>query len=152
MGGTIEIVNDIALLKEGDKVGASEATLLNMLNISPLTYGLVVVNVYDQGTVYSPKVLDIKEEDILASFREGLSNLTAACLYVGFPTMASVPQSVVKSFTKLLAVAACTDYTFKEAEFMKSILSDPEKLAALQAAAASAPAAADSGAAAAEAA
>jgi len=97
-------------------------------------------------------VLDIKEEDILTSFREGLSNLTAACLYVGFPTMASVPQSVVKGFTKLLAVAACTDYSFKEAEFMKSILSDPEKLAALQAAASAAPAAADSGAAAAEAA
>merc|ERR1719154_913174 len=33
--GTIEIVNDIQLLKEGDKVGMSEATLLNMLNISP---------------------------------------------------------------------------------------------------------------------
>jgi len=150
--GTIEITNDIQLLKEGDKVGASEATLLNMLNISPFTYGLVVQHVYDQGTVYSPKVLDIKEDDILASFREGLSNLTAACLYVGFPTMASVPQSVVKGFSKLLAVAACTDYSFKEAEFMKSILSDPEKLAALQAAASAAPAAADSGAAAAEAA
>jgi len=151
--GTIEIVNDIALLKEGDKVGASEATLLNMLNISPFTYGLVVLNVYDQGTVYSPKVLDIKEEDILASFRQGLSNLTAACLYVGFPTMASVPQSIMKGFSKLLAVAACTEYTFKEAEYMKSILADPEKLAALQAAASAAPAAAAStGAAAAEAA
>merc|ERR1712215_79564 len=112
--GAIEIVNDIQLLKEGDKVGASEATLLNMLNISPFTYGLVVQHVYDQGTVYSPKVLDIKEDDILASFREGLSNLTAACLAVGFPTMASVPQSIAKGFKKLLAVAAGSDYTFKE--------------------------------------
>jgi len=141
--GTIEIVNDIQLLKEGDKVGMSEATLLNMLNISPFTYGLVVQHVYDQGTVYSPKVLDIKEEDILASFRQGLSNFTAACLYVGFPTAASVPQSVVKGFSKLLAVAAASAYSFEEAEYMKSILADPEKLAALQAAAASsAPAAA----------
>merc|ERR1719369_69327 len=135
--GTIEIVNDIQLLKEGDKVGMSEATLLNMLNISPFTYGLVIQHVYDQGTVYSPKVLDIKEEDILVSFREGLSKFTAACLYVGFPTMASVPQSIAKGFKKLLAVAAGTDYTFTEAEYMKSILSDPEKLAAMQAAAAS---------------
>jgi len=135
--GTIEIVNDIQLLKEGDKVGMSEATLLNMLNISPFTYGLAIQHVYDQGTVYSPKVLDIKEEDILVSFREGLSKFTAACLYVGFPTMASVPQSIAKGFKKLLAVAAGTDYTFTEAEYMKSILSDPEKLAAMQAAAAS---------------
>ena len=30
------------LIKVGDKVGASEATLLNMLNISPFTYGLQI--------------------------------------------------------------------------------------------------------------
>ena len=30
------------LIKTGDKVGASEATLLNMLNISPFTYGLQI--------------------------------------------------------------------------------------------------------------
>jgi len=33
--GTIEMINDVHILKEGEKVGASEATLLNMLNISP---------------------------------------------------------------------------------------------------------------------
>jgi len=135
--GTIEIVNDIQLLKEGDKVGLSEATLLNMLNISPFTYGLVVEHVYDQGTVYSPKVLDINDDDIVAKFKEGLVRITGACLYVGFPTVASVPQSIVKGFKKLMAVAATTDYTFAEAETMKALLADPEKLAALQAAAAS---------------
>ena len=57
--GTIEIVSDIQLLKEGDKVGLSEATLLNMLNISPFTYGLVVLHVYDEGTVFSPKVCTV---------------------------------------------------------------------------------------------
>merc|ERR1712212_160688 len=140
--GTIEIIQDVPLIKAEDKVGMSEATLLNMLNISPFTYGLVIQHVYDQGTVYSPKVLDIKEEDILTSFREGLSRFTAACLAVGFPTMASVPQSIAKGFKKLLAVAAGSDYTFKEAEYMKGILADPEKMAALAAAASAAPAAA----------
>lgn len=43
--GTIEIINDVHILKPGDKVGASEATLLNMLNISPFSYGLVVKQV-----------------------------------------------------------------------------------------------------------
>merc|ERR1719318_2355617 len=33
-------------LNEGEKVGASEATLLNMLNISPFSYGLVIEKVY----------------------------------------------------------------------------------------------------------
>ena len=46
--GCIEILNKVDLLKEGQKVGASEATLLNMLNISPFSYGLIIQAVYDQ--------------------------------------------------------------------------------------------------------
>jgi len=138
--GTIEIVNDVQLLKEGDKVGASEATLLNMLNISPFTYGLQVQQVYDQGTVFSPKVLDITDEDLMATFQTGLANVAAVSLAIGYPTVASVPHSVVNGFKNLLAIAAVTDVTFKEAETLKEYLADPSKFAA--AAAASAPAAA----------
>lgn len=58
------------ILKEGDKVGASDATLLNMLNISPFNYGLVVEMVYDSGTVFEPKILDIKPEDLRVKFLE----------------------------------------------------------------------------------
>ncbi|KAH8025606.1 hypothetical protein HPB51_010667 [Rhipicephalus microplus] len=41
--GTIEILNEIHLIKKDDRVGASEATLLNMLNISPFSYGLKIL-------------------------------------------------------------------------------------------------------------
>merc|ERR1712107_846691 len=37
--GTIEIIQDVPIIKVGDKVGASEATLLNMLKIFPFHYG-----------------------------------------------------------------------------------------------------------------
>lgn len=145
--GTIEIVNDVQLLKEGDKVGASEATLLNMLNISPFTYGLQVQQVYDQGTVFSPKVLDITDEDLMSTFQSGLANVAAVSLAIGYPTVASVPHSVVNGFKNLLAIAAVTDVTFKEAETLKEYLADPSKFAsaaavAAPAAAAAAPAAA----------
>lgn len=134
--GTIEIVNDVQLLKEGDKVGASEATLLNMLNISPFTYGLVVQQVYDQGTVFSPKVLDITDDDLMVTFQTGLANVAAVSLAIGYPTVASLPHSIVNGFKNLLAIAAVTDVTFKEAETLKEYLADPSKFAAAAAAAA----------------
>jgi len=134
--GTIEIVNDVQLLKEGDKVGASEATLLNMLNISPFTYGLVVQQVYDQGTVFSPKVLDITDDDLMVTFQTGLANVAAVSLAIGYPTVASLPHSIVNGFKNLLAIAAVTDVTFKEAETLKEYLADPSKFAAVAAAAA----------------
>jgi len=127
--GTIEIINDVKLLKPGDKVGASESALLNLLKISPFTYGLEIEQVYDQGTVFSPEILDITDDDIRAKFMQGISNVASVCLQIGYPTVASVPHSIVNGFKNLLAVAAETDITFPEAESMKAYLADPSAFA-----------------------
>jgi len=140
--GTIEILNDVKLIKVGEKVGASEATLLNMLNISPFSYGLQIQMVYDSGTVFDLSVLDITDDDIRARFLEGVSNIASLSLAIGYPTLVSVPHSIVNGFKNLLAVAAATDIEFKEAETLKEFLKDPSKFAAAAAAAAPAVAAA----------
>lgn len=62
--------SDVQLIKTGDKVGASEATLLNMLNISPFSFGLVIQQVFDNGSIYNPEVLDITEETLHKRFLE----------------------------------------------------------------------------------
>merc|ERR1712122_353961 len=132
--GTIEIVTDVKLIKEGDKVGMSDSTLLNMLGISPFTYGLVVQKVYDSGTVFDPAILDITDDDLKARFMAGVRNVAAVSLKVGYPNIASVPHSVVNGLKNCMAVAAVTDITFKEAEMMKEFLADPSKFAAVAAA------------------
>jgi len=138
--GTIEIISDVPLIAVGDKVGMSEATLLNMLNISPFSYGLVVMNVYDNGSIFSPKVLDITDDDLKATFMAGVANVAAVSLAIGYPTMASAPHSMVNGLKNLMAIAAETDITFAAAEKLKAYLADPSAFAA--AAASSAPAAA----------
>lgn len=139
--GTIEIINDVPILKPGDKVGASEATLLNMLNISPFSYGLQIEQVYDSGSIFSPDILDIKPEDLRAKFQAGVANLAAVCLEIGYPTIASAPHSIANGFRNLLAIAATTDVEFKEATTIKEYIKDPSKFAAVAAPAAAAPAA-----------
>jgi len=125
--GTIEIISDVALIKAGDRVGPSEATLLNMLGISPFTYGLVVQQVYDSGTVFSPEVLDITDDDLKAKFMAGVRNVAALSLAVGYPTLASAPHSLANGLKNCLALAAVTDISFKEAEMLKEYLKDPSK-------------------------
>jgi large subunit ribosomal protein LP0 len=136
--GTIEILNEVHIIKVNEKVGASEAALLNMLNIQPFSYGLVVQQVYDEGAIYSPEVLDITPDELQKRFQQGVANLAAISLEIGYPTKASVPHSVANALKNLLAIAAETDVTFKEAETLKEYLKDPSKFAS---AAASAPAA-----------
>jgi len=109
------------------------------------SYGLVVKVVYDNGSMYDPKVLDITDDDIVASFAAGIKNVAAVSVETGLPTVASVPYSILLGFANLLAVAVETEYTFKEAEAIKEFIANPEAFAcaaAPAAASADAPAAA----------
>merc|ERR1712012_335134 len=137
--GTIEITNDVNLITAGDKVGMSEATLLNMLGISPFTYGLVVTKVYDSGSIFDPTILDITDDDLKAHVMAGIRNIAALCLKIGYPTVASVPHSIINGMKNCMALAAVTDITFKEAETMKAYLADPSAFAVAAPVAAEAP-------------
>lgn len=123
--GTIEILNNVHLIKAAEKVGASEATLLGMLKIFPFSYGLKVMQVYEAGATYDPSVLDITDEDLIKRFMQGVMNIAAVSLQIGYPTAASVPHSIINGFKNVLAIALATDITFKEAEQAKAFLEDP---------------------------
>ncbi|KAI4863763.1 60S acidic ribosomal protein P0 [Hypoxylon rubiginosum] len=128
--GTIEITTDLKLVGSGSKVGPSEATLLNMLNISPFTYGLGISQVYDQGNTFPPDVLDIGEEQLLKSFTSAITTIAALSLALNFPTLPSIIHSLVNSYKKVLAVAVETDYSWPEVEALKDRIANPDAYAA----------------------
>jgi len=143
--GTIEILNDVHIIKKGAKVGQSEAALLKMLNINPFDYGLQIVQVFDQGSVYGPDVLDITNEDVIHKFVHGASNAISLSLGLGYPTFASAHHMLINGFQDLVALSVETDYTFNGSEKIKEYLADPSKFvvaAATPTVAAAAPAAA----------
>lgn len=114
--GTIEIVSDVQVVTAGTRVGPSEATLLNMLNISPFTYGMTVVQIYDQGNVFPPDVLDVSTDELVNRFLTGVKTIAALSLALNYPTIVSVAHSLVNAYKNLLAIALVTDYTFEGAE------------------------------------
>lgn len=133
--GTIEILNEIHLIKKDAKVGASEATLLNMLGISPFTYGFMIKQVYDSGTTFSPNILDITPADLRKKFLAGVKNVATVSLAIGYPTAASAPHLIVNAVKDIIAIACETDISFPAAEMAKEYLKDPSKFAAVAAAA-----------------
>eukprot|EP00566_Odontella_aurita_P017769 CAMPEP_0113537644 /NCGR_PEP_ID=MMETSP0015_2-20120614/6937_1 /TAXON_ID=2838 /ORGANISM="Odontella" /LENGTH=266 /DNA_ID=CAMNT_0000437155 /DNA_START=517 /DNA_END=1317 /DNA_ORIENTATION=+ /assembly_acc=CAM_ASM_000160 len=128
--GQIEIVNDITLLQTGDKVGASQAALLQKLGIEPFTYGLQLKQVYDNGSLFDAKVLDITDDVLAAKFSDALSALAGLSLAIGYPTQASVPHSIANAFKAVLSVTIGLDnYSFDKADTYKEYLADPSKFA-----------------------
>jgi len=121
--GQIEIVNDVPLIQLGDKVTASQAALLQKLNIEPFSYGLILKTVYDNGSVFSAKVLDVTEDVLVAKFADALARVASLSLALGYPTQASIPHSIANAFQMLLAVTGdCEKYTFEKAEPYKEFL------------------------------
>jgi len=137
--GQIEIVSDVNLIKKGDKVGMSEAALLQKLKIQPFSYGLVVQQVYDNGSMFEPAVLDLTDDILTAKFMSGVINVAAVSLQLGVPTLASLPHSIANAFKRLVAVAVqCETYTFPKAEAYKNFLKNPGAFASAAPAAAAA--------------
>jgi len=139
--GTIEIVSDIHLVPAGQKVDASQATLLNMLNISPFTYGMKIIQIFSDGQLFPESVLNVSEDELLEKFMSGVKTIASISLAINYPTLASVTHSLVNSYKNLLAIALATDITFEGAEKAKAYLENPEAFAVAAPAASDAPAA-----------
>ncbi|XP_057523159.1 60S acidic ribosomal protein P0-like [Amaranthus tricolor] len=127
--GTVEIITPVELIKKGDKVGSSEAALLAKLGIRPFSYGLNIESVYDDGSVFSPEVLDLTEDDLLEKFAGGVSMVTSLALAISYPTLAAAPHMFLNAYKNVLAIAVATDYDFPQAEKVKEYLKDPSKFA-----------------------
>lgn len=123
--GQIEITQDVNLIEEGQKVGASEAGLLAKLNIKPFSYGLVLGQVYDNGSVYHYKVLNFTDQDILDKFNNGVRNVASLGLQIGVPSIASLPHSIARGYKNVLSVSLATQYTFEKAQKVKDFLANP---------------------------
>jgi len=135
--GSIEIINEVLLIKAGDKVTSSHVALLSKLNINPFFYGIKVTHVYEGGSVYESSVLDLTKEDLYAKFFSGVRKIAALSLAIGYPTTASLPHILSGAFRKLLYISAASGYEFKEAKaFLSAAAAAPAGDAAPAAAAA----------------
>uniref|UniRef100_A0A8D1N933 Large ribosomal subunit protein uL10-like insertion domain-containing protein n=1 Tax=Sus scrofa TaxID=9823 RepID=A0A8D1N933_PIG len=101
--GTVEILRDVQLIKTGDRVGASGATLLNTLNLSPSSFGLIIRQGSDCGSIDHPDVLDVTEETLDSP--EGIRELASVCLQIGSPAVESVPHSIISGYKWVLPLS-----------------------------------------------
>lgn len=135
--GAIEITTACKVCIEGEKVSLSAQALLTKMNIRPFEYGMKVLSAYQDGQVFAAEVLDIDDNVMVGKFLKGVSHVAAFGREVGIPTEAGLPHMFTKAFKNI--VATITDFEFdagKEANEIKAILSDPEALARMKAAAA----------------
>ena len=128
--GQIEMTADTHLIQAGEKVTASQAAILQKLSIEPFTYGMALKSVYDNGSLFDAKVLDITDDVLTDKFSAALSVLASLSLALGYPTQASVPHSIANAFKVILSITLeCENYSFPTADIYAEYLADPSKFA-----------------------
>lgn len=124
--GQIEMTNDTHLISIGEKVTASQAALLQKLGIEPFTYGMALKSVYDNGSLFDAKVLDITDDVLATKFASAVSALASISLALGYPTQASVPHSISNAFKYILSVSlGCESYSFKQTDIVRKYIANP---------------------------
>lgn len=123
--GSIEITSSVRLCTAGEKVTASAVALLSKLNIKPFEFGIEVPTVYEDGSVYDAKVLDLSTDDLVNMFCGAVAKLAAISFELGQINAATIPHSFGRAFQMLIAIAIETDYDFEELKAVKEALANP---------------------------
>mmetsp|Transcript_38174 Transcript_38174/g.94696 ORF Transcript_38174/g.94696 Transcript_38174/m.94696 type:complete len:314 (-) Transcript_38174:177-1118(-) len=134
--GAVEILADVVVCKTGEKVTSSAATLLAKMGFTPFFYGLEMLMVYDKGSIFDVKVLEITDAAISDMFGAGLKNVAALSMAANYPTIAAVPHAIINGYKNVLAISIGTDYTFPLAQKVKDYLANPGAFASAAPAAA----------------
>jgi len=128
--GAIEVVKEEHIIKKGERCGASAVALLQKLNIRPFEYGILLKMVYEEGSVFDAKVLDITDEALQEKFCVGVSNVAALGREIGIPTEAGLPHMFADAFKNITGLCADIDFDFPEMEKGREFLKDPAAYAA----------------------
>lgn len=108
--GAIEITNATVVCRAGEKVTTSAVALLSKLNIRPFEFGIEIPLVYENGSIYEAKVLDLSPSDLIKKFCGAVARFAAISFAVGSINRATVPHSVGKAFNTVLALALASGY------------------------------------------
>ena len=118
MKAQIDIIADKQVITAGDKIGATEAGLLDKLKIYPFEYKMEVTKVLQNGSLFDAAVLDLDTNAILAKFKNAIKTQAKLSLGLGVPTSASAPHTLLNGFKNLVAFSASSGFSFKQGDVL----------------------------------
>merc|ERR1719265_284974 len=101
--GTVEIIKQMTVIKAGERVGSSSATLLTKLGIKPFSYGLTPTVIFEDGISFGASVLDLKNDALDIITWNSVKDLVAISLELDKYTFPRSADIIKKGIENLLA-------------------------------------------------
>jgi large subunit ribosomal protein L10 len=112
--GKIAIKEDKVVVKKGEVVSPKLAAVLDRLGIKPIKVGLNVLAVYEDGIIYTPEVLKVDEEKLLADIQTAYQNAFNLAFNTAYPAKEVLPFLIQKAFIDARALSVETAFVTKE--------------------------------------
>ncbi len=103
--GKIAIKNDTTVCKEGDVITEKLASILTRLGIEPMEIGLDLKAVYEKGTIYTKRVLDIDETQFMNNLNLAITEAYNLAIETAYCTKDTTEELVRKAFREAKIVA-----------------------------------------------
>lgn len=108
--GKIHIMKDSVVLKEGDTVTETHASVLNRLGIMPFKIGMSLYIALENGQIIHGKDLVVDEGLIMNNLLAGYQDALKLSLFTGYPLKETIEQLLGKAHREALSLAMETGF------------------------------------------
>ncbi|MFW5946357.1 MAG: 50S ribosomal protein L10 [Candidatus Natronoplasma sp.] len=112
--GKVVINKTKTVVKEGETISPKLATMLRRLEINPITVGLDLRSVYEDGILYERDDLDIDPSEFLQDLKDSAASAFALSVGISYPTRENITTLVSKSSSDAMSLAFNADIINEE--------------------------------------
>ena len=105
MKGSVHIQKDTVAIKEGETFESELGLMLSKLGINPIVTGLKLISTYENGTKFTPDLLDINFDEFRTEVIGAVSATFNLACNVGWMTNVTMPTMLSKASSEALNVA-----------------------------------------------
>ncbi len=119
--GKVVINKTKTVVEEGETITPQLATMLRRLEINPITVGLDLRSVYEDGILYEREDLDIDPNEFVEDLKDSAASAFALSVSISYPTRENITTLISKSSSDAMSLAFNADII--NAKTIKPILS-----------------------------
>jgi large subunit ribosomal protein L10 len=103
--GKVVIRADKVVVPEGEKIPGEVAQMLTRLEIFPIEIGMTLNGVFEDGSIFSPDVLDINIDEFLGQMRQASNNAFNLAIKAGWVTRETIQPLLMKAHHNAITIA-----------------------------------------------
>ena len=98
-GGSIKVMKDSVVAKEGDVLTQEQAAALTKLGLKPMEIGMTLEVALENGMIFTSEILDVSEEETIAKMQTAYMNGFNLAFNAGYFMKENIETFLLKAFS-----------------------------------------------------